>query len=83
MELTVVCRDPVSKSAAVSDQTVATVFFNNPCYDTSILQELIDDKTFTATLWQPIFYPLPTATSSVANCGPIAYRLNGLETPED
>ena len=36
---------------------------------------------FTATLWEPIFYPLPTATSSVS-CGPITYRLNGLETPE-
>jgi len=81
MELTVVCEDPVSKSASTSATTSATVFFNNPCYDTTILQELIEDKTFTANLWEPIFYPLPTATSEIS-CGPITYRLNGLETPE-
>jgi hypothetical protein len=81
VELTVTCEDPVSSSASVSASTKATVFFNNPCYQTTILQELIEVKTFPANLWEPIFYPLPTATST-QSCGPISYRLNGLDTPE-
>mgnify|MGYP000356617799 CR=1 FL=1 len=36
VELSVTCEDPVSKSATPSASTKATVFFKNPCYETTI-----------------------------------------------
>lgn len=36
---------------------------------------------YTGFLWQPVFYNLPQA-STIEDCGPIYYFLNGLSEPD-
>lgn len=81
IELTVRAVDPQSKSAKSFAETTATVHFFNPCFNTMIFQEELIQTTFTANLWQPIFYQIPMAFSS-EDCGAITYYLTGLSQPE-
>jgi len=81
MTLTVRCGDPRSESDKQFAQTSATISFRNPCYDTVIFQEDLQQTVFNANLWEPIFYNLPPAFSS-EDCGPISYFLTGLTQPE-
>lgn len=81
IQLTVVCTDPMSQLEAGTVSTTATVTFTNPCNSTPILMSPLTQTDFSGYLWQPIFYPLPQA-STVEDCGPIYYFLNGLEEPE-
>jgi len=71
----------MSTSVSPSASTTATVSFNNPCYDTIILQEALTQTSFSANLFEPVFFPLPEATST-EECGTISYYLNGLPEPD-
>lgn len=55
--------------------------FENPCFDTQILQAPLATDTFSASLFEPVFIPLPLA-SSTNDCGQIQYYLRGLEDPD-
>jgi len=78
LALTVVCTDPVSLTAMKSASTSASVTFYNPCYDAKVLPAGIASSEYMAYLWQRIQFSLPTAYT-VEKCGPISYRLIGLE----